>query len=69
MERDTVLSLRDICKEYPGVQALDHVSIDFRAGEVHALWARTARASPRSSRPSRRHHADIGSICLPTARK
>lgn len=33
----TILSLKDITKEYPGVTALDHMSIDFREGEVHAL--------------------------------
>lgn len=34
---DIVLSLRNITKTYPGVKALDNVSIDFRKGEVHAL--------------------------------
>lgn len=32
-----VLSLKNITKKYPGVTALDHMSIDFYAGEVHAL--------------------------------
>lgn len=32
-----VLSLRHITKDYPGVKALDDVSISFEAGEVHAL--------------------------------
>jgi len=32
-----VLSLRDLVKKYPGVLALDHVSMDFAEGEVHAL--------------------------------
>lgn len=32
-----VLSLNNISKAYPGVQALDNVSLDFYEGEVHAL--------------------------------
>jgi ribose transport system ATP-binding protein len=37
MAGKVVLSLKDITKEYPGVLALDRVSLDFLAGEVHAL--------------------------------
>lgn len=37
MDEGIVLSLRDITKIYPGVVALDNVSIDFREGEVHCL--------------------------------
>ncbi len=32
-----LLSLRHICKRFPGVLALDDVHFDLRAGEVHAL--------------------------------
>jgi ribose transport system ATP-binding protein len=32
-----VLKLDNVSKTYPGVRALDHVSIDCRAGEVHAI--------------------------------
>lgn len=32
-----VLSLKNITKDYPGVKALDNVSISFEKGEVHAL--------------------------------
>ena len=31
------LSVQNITKTYPGVVALNQVSIDFRKGEVHAL--------------------------------
>ena len=37
MTAKVVLSLKDITKKYPGVLALDHVSLDFVEGEVHAL--------------------------------
>ena len=32
-----VLKMTDICKAYPGVKALDHVNLELRRGEVHAL--------------------------------
>ncbi len=31
------LATKDICKHFPGVQALDHVSLELWGGEVHAL--------------------------------
>lgn len=34
---NTILSMENIVKTYPGVVALDHVSAEFRRGEVHAL--------------------------------
>lgn len=37
MAEKIVLSLKNITKTYPGVVALDDVSIDFREGEVHCL--------------------------------
>lgn len=37
MENNVILSVRNLTKTYPGVTALDNVSIDFRRGEVHAL--------------------------------
>lgn len=37
MEKNTVLNLENISKQYPGVLALDHLSIAFQEGEIHAL--------------------------------
>ena len=37
MEDTNILELRNISKHYPGVKALDDVSISFRRGETHAL--------------------------------
>jgi ribose transport system ATP-binding protein len=37
MDSKIVLSLKNITKKYPGVLALDNVSLDFLEGEVHAL--------------------------------
>ncbi|MHC4645687.1 MAG: sugar ABC transporter ATP-binding protein [Planctomycetota bacterium] len=37
MERSRILSLRNITKTYPGVRALDDVSMDVQKGEVHAV--------------------------------
>lgn len=34
---DLVLRVEDVSKTYPGVRALDNVSLDCRAGEVHAI--------------------------------
>ncbi len=37
MDAKIVLSLENITKRYPGVLALNNVSISFQEGEVHAL--------------------------------
>ena len=37
MEQQVILKMQNITKRYPGVVALDHVSVDFKMGEVHAL--------------------------------
>lgn len=37
MGKTEILALKNISKEYPGVKALDNVSISFEQGEVHAL--------------------------------
>ena len=37
MEDGIVLTMRGICKSFPGVKALDHVDFTLRKGEIHAL--------------------------------
>ncbi len=32
-----LLEMRDVCKSFPGVKALDHAQLKLRAGKVHAL--------------------------------
>lgn len=34
---DTILEMRSITKEFPGVRALDNVSLSVRRGEIHAI--------------------------------
>ena len=45
---ETILELRGIRKSYPGVTALDDVSLSFRRGEFTPSSARTGRGSPLS---------------------
>ena len=37
MSEKILLEMKEICKEFPGVKALDGVSLGVRAGSVHAL--------------------------------
>lgn len=37
MQDKIALSIKNLSKTYPGVKALDNVSMDFRPGEVHAI--------------------------------
>ena len=62
-EKKPILSLKDIMKVYPGVIALNKVSIDFYPGEVHALIGENGAGKStfiedhhRRPRPRRRHH-------------
>ncbi|UUZ92378.1 hypothetical protein LJK87_44600 [Paenibacillus sp. P25] len=47
MDPSPLLKMTDISKTYPGVKALDRVSLTVRQGEVHALVGRTEPANRR----------------------
>src|ERR1051325_7748368 len=37
VKNPNILEMRSISKEFPGVKALDNVSIEVEAGEIHAI--------------------------------
>lgn len=43
---DVIVSMKEICKTFPGVKALDHVSFELRSGEVMALLGENGTGSP-----------------------
>jgi len=47
--RPPLLQMRGIGKRYPGVVALDDVSLDLRAGEVHVLLGENGAGTSRRS--------------------
>lgn len=62
---DTIISLKDVSRSFPGVQALDKVSFDVKAGSVHALvGANGAGKSTLMKILSGALPADSGSILL-----
>lgn len=46
-EKEVIVSMKDICKSFPGVKALDHVQFELRSGEVMALLGENAPARVR----------------------
>ena len=40
-DQNILLRMEGICKEFPGVKALDNVSLTVKAGTVHALMGET----------------------------
>lgn len=52
MEKNIKLELRNICKSFPGVKALDHVNISLRKGTVHAVMGENGAGERVIIRPS-----------------
>ncbi|XBX04761.1 galactose ABC transporter ATP-binding protein [Enterocloster clostridioformis] len=49
---DTIVSMENICKSFPGVKALDHVRFELRSGEVMALLGENGAGDRVIIRPS-----------------
>jgi ribose transport system ATP-binding protein len=65
MEEKTILSLKNLTKRYPGVLALDNVSLSFYEGEVHALLGENgAGKSTLIKAISGAIELDKGTICV-----
>ena len=52
MEQPALLEMRNITKEFPGVKALDGVSLTVRPGTVHALMGENGAGKRRGHGPS-----------------
>lgn len=64
-ENQIVLSLKNISKSFPGVLALNNVSVDFLKGEVHALLGENgAGKSTLIKVLAGAHSPDEGAICI-----
>ena len=47
MDKEVLLQMTDICKEFPGVKALDGVSLTVKRGTVHALMGENGAVNLR----------------------
>lgn len=62
---ETILEVRNVCKEFPGVKALQNVSFDLRKGEVHVLVGENgAGKSTLMKILTGVYHPDSGEILL-----
>lgn len=52
MSANFILNMSDITKRFPGVLALDHVSLRVKKGEVHALLGENGAGDRVIIRPS-----------------
>lgn len=52
METNYILEMRHICKSFPGVKALDDVTLCVRPGTVHSLMGENGAGDRVIIRPS-----------------
>lgn len=52
---DVILTMKGIDKSFPGVHALDHVDLEIRKGEVHALMGENGAGQVNSDEGSDRY--------------
>ena len=65
MDEGIVLTMRGICKSFPGVKALDKVDFTLRKGEIHALMGENgAGKSTLIKVLTGVYEKDAGSICI-----
>ena len=65
MGTEYLLEMKDICKSFPGVKALDHVHLNVRPGQVHALMGENgAGKSTLMKCLFGIYHKDAGEITL-----
>ena len=43
---EVILTMKGIDKSFPGAHALDHVDLEIRKGEVHALMGENGAGNP-----------------------
>ena len=60
-----MLEVRNITKEFPGVRALDHVSVQFETGQIHALMGENgAGKSTLMKIITGIYQPDLGEVCI-----
>lgn len=42
---DTIVSMENICKSFPGVKALDHVRFELRSGKSWRFWEKMVQVT------------------------
>ena len=43
---ETLVKMEGVTKVFPGVRALDNISFEIKAGEVHVLMGETGQGNP-----------------------